>query len=222
MRSRTSSARRLTVSVSVAALAVLLLAACGSSSSKTTAAAGASSTAKTATAPPAGNSSRFTALRACLQKQGITLPQPKTGAPPRGSGGNGGGFGLGGGGGAPLPKGVTRSQFQAALKTCGAANFGGRVPGQGFNRAGLRTALAKYASCLRENGINVPAPNTSGNGPVFNTKGIDTTSPAFVKAQQKCSADLPGTFRGSPGTRRPPGAGGEPQGAPAPGAAPPS
>jgi hypothetical protein len=70
-------------------------------------------------------------------------------------------------------------------------------------------ALTKFASCMRENGVNVPAPNTSGTGPVFNAKGIDTTSPQFHAAESKCSADLQGAFRrgGAAGAPGGPGAG---------------
>jgi hypothetical protein len=39
----------------------------------------------------------------------------------------------------------------------------------------------------------VPAPNTSGTGPVFNTKGLDTTSATFKAAQSKCSSLLRGS-----------------------------
>jgi hypothetical protein len=39
---------------------------------------------------------------------------------------------------------------------------------------------------LREGGVNLPAPNTTGNGPVFNTKGIDTSSAQFRAAQARC------------------------------------
>jgi hypothetical protein len=47
---------------------------------------------------------------------------------------------------------------------------------------------------MRENGVNLPAPNTTGNGPVFNTKGIDTNSATFKAAQAKCQPNLKGAF----------------------------
>jgi hypothetical protein len=73
---------------------------------------------------------------------------------------------------------------------------------------------------MRENGVNLPEPNTSGKGPVFNTKGIDTSGSAFKNAQKKCQSDLKG-FGGSggaPPSGAPP-AGGPPSGEQ--GAAPP-
>jgi len=181
--------------------ACLALAACGSSAS------GSSSASKTSGATSSnGSASRggqFTALRTCLQKQGITLP-----APPSGTTRQPGAPGAGGSGGGPgrllqSPEGVSQEQFQAALKKCGAGNFGGRAGG--VNSPTARAALAKYATCMRQNGINVPEPNTSGKGPVFNTKGIDTSSSKFKAAQSKCQSDLKGAFPGGgPGGGAPP------------------
>jgi hypothetical protein len=102
-----------------------------------------------------------------------------------------------------LPKGVTRSQFEAALKKCGGNNFGAgsRPNGPGFSRANspvFRQALTNYAACLRQNGVNLPAPNTSGKGPVFSTKGINPSSPQFRAAATKCRSVLIGAFRRKP------------------------
>ena len=65
---------------------------------------------------------------------------------------------------------------------------------------------------MRENGVNVPKPNTSGNGPVFDTRGLNTQSAAFRTAQSKCRGDLPGAFGGAAGGGPPPGAPGAPGG----------
>jgi len=184
------------------------LSACGSSAKATGSTASTSSTAAAQGRGP--SSARFTALRSCLAKEGITLPTR-----PSGASGNQGAPGAGGPGagrgGFGLPKGVTQAQFQAALKKCGGSTFLRRGRG-GFGRSGFgspatRAALVKYATCLRQNGINVPAPNTNG-GPVFNTKGIDTTSAKFKAAETKCRSDLPKAFAG--GNRPPGGAGGAP------------
>lgn len=203
-------------------LAILMLAcfgltACGGSSGSSTNAAsagsaatgasgtstqGSSTTGSSSTASPATGSGRqrFSAVRECLQKNGVTLPQrtPGSGGPAAG-----GAF-PGAGGGPALPKGMTRSQFEAALKKCGGSNFGARGgrPGAGFRRVSspaFKQALTKYAECLRQNGINLPAPNTSGKGPVFSTKGIDTASPKFRAATMKCRANLVSALRQPPG-----------------------
>jgi hypothetical protein len=148
-------------------------------------------------------SGRFGGLRECLQKDGITLPKPTAGA----GGSQGGGLFLGARG--QLPKGVTRTQYQAALRKC----LGGSVPGgqasRGVNSPVLRQGFAKFATCLRQNGVNIPPPNTSGRGPIFSTKGLNTTSPQFRAATAKCRGVLLGAFRGisnaARGTRgRPP------------------
>jgi hypothetical protein len=191
------------VSAILVLLAALLLAACGGSSSN-----GSSRTSAAKTAGVAGGrfGARGAALRTCLQKSGITLPERKKGSP-RGGPGAGGPFGAGGtgAGAAPkLPNGVTRAQLQAALKQCG----GGQFPKGGKGFAGRSTQrFAKFAACMRKNGVNLPKPNTSGKGPIFNTKGIDTTSASFKAADAKCVRELaPSGAR--PGAQGAPGADG--------------
>ncbi len=191
------------------------LAACGSSGSGSSSAGKSSSTSADKAGGP--NSSRFTALSSCLKKQGITLPSAPSGAT-RPPGGPGAGAPGGGAGGFQLPKGVTQAQLQAALKKCGAGNFPQGRAG-GINSASARAALVKYAACLRQNGINVPAPNTTGKGPVFSTKGIDTSSSKFKAAQSKCQSDLKGAFPGGGAGGTPPS--GAPSGAPPIGEGPP-
>jgi hypothetical protein len=79
---------------------------------------------------------------------------------------------------------------QEALKKCGGGNFGG---GGRFNSSTSKAALTKFVACMRENGVNLPTPNTSGNGPVFNTTGINTASSTFKSAQAKCQSGLRGS-----------------------------
>jgi hypothetical protein len=198
--------------VAPAVLASVMLAACGGSSSST-------STNASANAPAQGTSgvngasgargtvgARFSALRECLAKNGITLPKRTPGARPNpGAGGTGGagpgGAGPGGGAfgvrgaGPQLPKGVTRAQYDAALKKCGGGLLG--RPG-GFNSAARTAALTKFAGCMRSNGIDLPAPNTSGSGPIFDTKSLNTASAAFKAAESKCASDLAAGFRRGP------------------------
>jgi len=204
-RNPTRQAKRPALAVAVLLLACLGLAACGSSSSSSTSSNASATSTNGATGATGRGAGRFAALRECLQKNGITLPKRTPGQRPQGGAG---GF-LGGAGGPQLPAGVTRAQYEAAVKKCGGAAFtgaGGRVKSPAFKQA-----LAKFATCMRENGVNVPEPNTSGSGPIFNTKGLDTTSAQFKAAQSKCSKDLAGTFRrGAPGGGPPGGAGGEP------------
>jgi hypothetical protein len=226
MRHIHSTSSRPAIAALSVMLTALALAACGggssSSSTKTTNAAatstGASSTTSTtgtgtssstpttgtgapgtpgsgAGAPgtPGGPGSRFSALRECLAKDGIKLPQRKPGQRP----GAGGFLGAGASG---LPAGVTRAQLEAALRKCGGFARG-RFPGAGnrFNSPVLKAAYTKFAACMRENGVNLPAPNTTGKGPVFSDKGLKLSSPGFKAAERKCRSDLSSGFRARPG-----------------------
>lgn len=179
-------------------LAGSVLAACGgsSNSASTTASTSASATKPTPGKAP-GFADRFAAVRECLKKEGITLPTRKPGQRP-----GAGGF-LGGGGGAALPAGVSRAKFEAALKKCGGNFAGGRGGFAGgtsrFATPAGKKALAKFAACLRENGVKVGEPSTSGKGPIFNSKGIDTKSAQFRAAEAKCRSDLTGAFGARPG-----------------------
>jgi hypothetical protein len=182
-----------------AALPILLVtvglgvAACGGSSNGTTSNSTSTTKSSTSTTPTQGaRASRFAALRQCLQREGITLPQRPSGSA-RPNGGAPGGF-FGGPGATrtfQLPNGVSRSKYEAALKKCGGTSLGGR---RNFSSTAVKQELTKFASCMREDGINLPAPNTSGNGPVFNTKGVQTNSARFKTAEGKCASDLPAGF----------------------------
>jgi hypothetical protein len=208
--SRSRSALAATV---LLVLASLVLAACGGSAATTsttaTATTNASATGTTtpgATTPgsttkapsgaPAANRGHFLALRECLQKNGIALPKRKPGQAP--------GAGLLPGGVSAPPKGVTAAQYRAALKKCGggfpARRFGGPV--NRLKTPVFRQALAKFAACLRSNGVNIPPPNTSGKGPIFNTKGVNVAGPKFKAAQVKCASVLRSGLRASPGTAK--------------------
>jgi hypothetical protein len=168
--------------------AVLALAGCGGSSHS--ASASPTSTTPTTAANGAG---RFAALRTCLQQHGITLPQrtPRSTTPgetfPRrnGGGGGGGGFGFGGGGGGFLnpPPGVSQTDFQNALKACGAGNGGG-----GFNSS----ALAAYRSCLSDHGVKLPAQGSTSGSTSPTT--INRNDPKVVAAMKACAPLLPAGF----------------------------
>jgi hypothetical protein len=161
-------------------------------SSTGTSPTGTSSTPTTPTAPttgttPAARAARFAAVRTCLSKKGITLPQ-------RGAGGFAGG-------GAQLPKGMSRAQFAEALRSCGSGFKGSRFNKGAsgfknpFNNARFHAVLARFAACMRQNGVNIGEPNTSGSGPVFDTKGINTGSAQFKAASANCRSTLLGALK---------------------------
>lgn len=157
-----------------------VLTACGSSSSTTTAAAAGGGAA--ARGPRAG-----TALVACLKRRGVTLPSQAGGAGAPGAGGPPGGGGPGAAGG--------NAKLQAALRACGAT-----FPGPRSNTA-FRAALTKYVACVRAHGYQLPNPNFSGRGSLFNAK--IQSDPKFKAASKPCQSQLatpqPGAAPGAPG-----------------------
>jgi hypothetical protein len=151
---------------------------------------------------------RFAAVRECLQKQGITLPKPEPGQR--------GGFRKG----LKLPAGESRTKLREALNKCGGIPGGaflGRGGGHFFNSPAVKQAYTKFAACMKEHGVTLPTPNTSGSGPIFNTKGINTTSATFKAAEASCRKDLLGAFHFHtrvPGAGAPGAPGTSPGGAP--------
>jgi hypothetical protein len=199
-RSARHRLHRLLAALAVACVAVVVLAACGSSGkSSSTSTTNSADTTKQG----ASGAGRFASLQACLKKEGIDLPAPSGGKP-------GAGATPGAGGGFKLPEGVSRQKFQEALKKCGGGRSFPQGARRGLDSATAKAALTKYAACMRENGVNLPTPNTGGDGPVFDTKGLDTSSTAFKNAQQKCQDDLKGAF--GAGGARPQGGQGGPAG----------
>ncbi len=202
-RTRPPLWRRWRVLLTLVALfaAAVVLAACGSSGGGSSTSASSSGKGTSTTGSPGGG--RFASLRTCMQKEGINLPAPK-GAPGQGGQGGQGGPGAGGGAGGFLkaPEGVSQAKFQEALKKCGASNFAGRGS-RNLSSPTARAALTSYATCMREHGVSLPAPNTSGKGPVFNTSGVNTSSTAFKSAQKACQSDLAGAFAAGGGSPPP-------------------
>jgi hypothetical protein len=143
------------------------------SSTGATTTPGASTTGTT----PASRTARIAAVHACLTKKGITL-------------------GSGGLRGAHLPKGMTHAQLLEAFESCGRGLVGDRFGKRGngfhnsFDNPRFHAALASFAACMRQNGINIGEPNTSGKGPVFDTKGLNTGSAQFKAAETKCRSTL--------------------------------
>src|SRR5438105_12349741 len=157
------------------ALAVLLLAGCGGSSRRTISIPSTTPNSSTAQSPGA-LSGRVAALRACLQRNGIEPPKAQSGS--------------------QLPPGVSRERYEAVLRRCGASSSGSSSAAA--LTPALKQALASFAQCMRAHGVNHPEPNTSGNGPIFETRGLDTTSPAYKAARAACISNLTGAVVGTP------------------------
>jgi hypothetical protein len=202
--SRGARLRLLSASALALPAAIALLGCGGSSNPSSPSSARSSAPAgHAANGGAAAGASSFTALRECLKKQGVTLPQRVPGKPGQGAPPAGGAVPLAGGlQGLRKPPGTSRAKFDAALIKCGG---GGRSGGPGAGSAArLRSpaftkALAKFAACLRRSGVDVPKP--------------DTGSAKYRAASQKCARLLNVARPG--GQAAPPGA---PTGAGAPGA----
>jgi hypothetical protein len=181
-----SHRRRPATAVLVLLLTSLVLAACGSSSKSPSSSASTTTSASTATTPlnKAGIAGRFTQIRECLQKNGVTLPRFTPGQRPRG---------------LQLPKGMTRAQYEAALKKCGVRRGGPGAGASRLNNPAYKATLVKFAACMRQHGVPVSEPNTSGKGPIFNTTGINTSSAQFKAASASCIAGLRGALPGLAG-----------------------
>jgi hypothetical protein len=152
------------------ALAALALAGCGGSSGTSSSkATGSTSAGSTATSTTATQPER---LRACLKRLGINVPSSVStvsdlvGNP---------------------PKGVSRAQLVAAVQSCGGIGPGLANVKPRTSASAYTHAFVSFVSCMREQGVNLPAPNTSGKGPVIDLKGVDTTSAKYKAAAGKCA-----------------------------------
>ena len=208
----------------------------GSSGSSTT------QTTTTPPAGASGFAAQRSKLEACLKSHGVTLPQRPAGGygggypggghpgggypgggypggggttttPPTGTGTTGQGFHPGAGGGFFRRLGGSNSKFAKALKACGAQfGAGGFGAGRRFTPHYSKTTLDSFVACVKQHGYSLPAPNTSGTGPIF-PRNIETNK-QFQAAAKSCESILQGAFRGYPGGAGP---GGNP-----PGTAPPT
>jgi hypothetical protein len=135
----------------------------------------------------------------CMREHGITnFPDPETGA--------GGAVRLQFKTGAKLDP-HTLEVAQNACKKYSPVEREKLTPAQKVER---EEAVQKFAKCMREHGINLPTPTTSGGGLKIElgkpgssggpgNGGPNPESPAFQAAQKACQGLLP---------KRPPGAGG--------------
>lgn len=177
------AARPLAATLLTGAVLVTGATGCGSSKSSTgtqpTATAGAASaTATTTSTTPSktsGSPARTTLAQryaACLSQNGIKVPTLN---------------------GAPSLRGIDTSsaQHKKAAEKCRAtilhsgSSSTAKASSSGSPR--LHTLLLKYLTCLGQNGVNVPASDLSGS-PSF--KGIDTSSPQYRQAAEKCRASI--------------------------------
>jgi hypothetical protein len=165
--------RRKALAALALALAAFALASCGGSSG--TSSSRASSSSASVSKGTSSTASQPQRLRACLKKLGIDAPSSISTVSDL----------L-----AHTPKGVTRAQLVAAVQSCGGIGPGLAVAKPRTSLAAYRQAFVNFVSCMRQQGVNLPDPDTSGKGPVLDTKGIDTASPKYKGAAAKCSPIL--------------------------------
>jgi hypothetical protein len=103
-------------------------------------------------------------LRECLERNGAELPSPPEGGDP--------------------------SEFRDALEKCGVDPS--EQPGRPGGRGGppMGESLDDFVACVRKKGYDLPDPNTSGDGPVFDPSEVDQGDPNFKKASQACQDEL--------------------------------
>jgi hypothetical protein len=87
-----------------------------------------------------------------------------------------------------VPKGSSRTRIFAAVQGCAELSPGLAVPKSTTSVTAYKQAFVNFVSCMRAHGVNLPSPNTSGKGPLLDTKGTDTTSAQYKAAIATCSS----------------------------------
>jgi hypothetical protein len=82
------------------------------------------------------------------------------------------------------------STGSAARKTSSGARVRPLRRRPGHGRTSATERYARFAACMRRHGVNLPAPNTSGKGPIFAPNGLDPHSAAFKAADRRCAREL--------------------------------
>lgn len=166
--------------IGVIALAVsaLALSACGGADATPAGASGVSS----------DSNDRDTArlkLTECMRENGVDVPDDAGGGP----------------GGAGLSD-ADREKARAAIEgPCKELREAARGNISEADRQEFRDAFAKFAQCMRDEGIDLPD-ITPGSGPPAGLRSLDRDDPKVQAAQEKCQSELPerpGGGRGGPG-----------------------
>lgn len=174
-----------------AVLAAIVAAGCGGSSDESTSTETAASTSGEAEAggtPSAGGPGGFEIddeAQACLEEQGVELPEMGAGGPPEGGAPPSGEPPQGG-----PPEGFEGGEeMQKAFEECGIeAPQGGGPGGPPADSPEFEVSIEDYVACVRENGYDLPDPNLSGEGPVFSEAEVDQSDPKFKAASEECQS----------------------------------
>jgi hypothetical protein len=196
--------------VAVFAFAVLIAACGGNASSSDGVATLESSDSATTTSDGASNADTGTVdqeqamldFAACMRENGVDIEDPTVDSD--------GNVRFGGFRGAAEPGDVDRDALRAAMESC-SENIEGLALGRGggdFDPTELQDTMLEYASCMRDNGYDMPDPDFTSFGPGSadgdgEVRGgpfgaIDPEDPDFVAAQEACQDILSG-FGPGPG-----------------------
>lgn len=176
---------RLLVSLLVVAACSLAVAACGETDS-----AGSDGSSGGASGSSNDQDAARVRLQECLREQGIDLPE--------------GGPAAGGGGGNGQPPDIDREELQQAMEACDEFRdeaFGDITE---EDRQEMQDAFAKFAQCMRDEGIDLPDIEPGGGGPPGGGGNqLDMDDPDVQAAIEQCQDELP---QGGPGGGPGPGA----------------
>lgn len=89
-------------------------------------------------------------------------------------------------GGLSTPLGMPRSHFDTILKKCGVGSL--QVAGNPITQPGLRLKIARFADCLRANGVSVSGPDFSGRAPALTIR--EAEPPRLIAAERICEWKL--------------------------------
>jgi len=121
----------------------------------------------------------ITSLADCLKRIGVPLDESASGHGNSTSIG-----GVLGQGGIRVPHSVTSRAFEEALARCGQGDI--QVAGTPIKNLAFRKRLTELARCLRDSGFDIPEPNISGKGEVFDTSRVDISSPRWKTSLRRC------------------------------------
>lgn len=178
----------------LALLAAIAVAGCGGSSGDSTTSAdtaassagGAETGAANSGGGPPGGFEIDEEAQACLEEQGVDLPEMGAGGPPAGGAPPNGEPPQGG-----PPEGFEGGEeMQKAFEECGieAPRGGGSGGVPPTNSPQFQESIEDYVACVRENGYDLPDPNLSGEGPVFDAAEVDQGDPEFKAASEECQS----------------------------------
>jgi hypothetical protein len=113
-------------------------------------------------------------------------------------------------GGAGLQN-TAQSKLRSAQRACRKYQQGAFGNVSASQRQEFQDAFAKFSSCMRQHGVDVPNPG-SGGGPGAGGAGgaggqLDRNDPKVQTAQKACQSKLPNGGRGGPGGAGPGGGG---------------